>query len=313
MTKTAIRISLKATILLIALALLSIVPISAQDDEPESSAWDGESRFTVLVLGIDRRPSEGNTISVRTDVVMLVSIDPVTEKVGILVIPRDTHMTPPGADNFVRVNSLMVVGETLQEGYGPYYVMDTVQYNLGIYIDRYIVFDFEAFITIVDALGGIEITTEYNIYDQDYPDMNYGYDLFSLRAGTHLLNGYDALRFARTRHTDNDFMRGSRQLQVVRAIFNRVSDGGLLPSLIMRAPELFETIEDDVYSDLVLDEMIQIAGYGLSLADEDIITGSLNEEYNMTYTLPNGRSVYIPDRSKLTELMTEVFGENYSP
>jgi polyisoprenyl-teichoic acid--peptidoglycan teichoic acid transferase len=299
-------------ILLFVVISLGIVPVLAQDNQPESSVWDGESRFTVLVLGIDRRPSEGATISVRTDVVMLVSIDPETEKAGILVIPRDTHMAPPGADDFVRVNSLLGVGERLQDGYGPYYVMDTVQYNLGLYIDRYIIFDFEAFIAIVDALGGIEITIEYAIYDSSYPDMNYGYDPFSLRAGTHLLNGYDTLRFARTRHADSDFMRSSRQLQVVKAIFNRVSQRGLLPSLIMRAPQLFETIENDIYTDLTLDEMIQFASYGLLLDEENISTGSLNEEYNMTYALPNGRSVYIPDRSRLLEMMTKIFGANYS-
>lgn len=301
-------------ILIVLLCLLLIgltVPVAAQEDDPEL-AWDGHSRFTVLVLGMDRRPGEPFTLSARTDVMIVVSIDPVEERIGMLHIPRDLHLTPVNSDEFIRVNTLMFEGDQIEDDYGPYYAMDTIQYNLGMYIDRFVLFDFEAFIDIVDAIGGIEVTTTYTIDDPIYPDMNFGYDPFYLPAGTHLLDGYDALRFARTRHGDNDFVRGERQMQVIQAIHKKVSEGDTASSLILRAPQLFSALSDNFYSDLTLPDMVQLARYAVTIPSENIYTGSINQEYNMIYTEPGGRNVYIPDREKLAELLIRVFGENYS-
>ncbi len=293
------------------LMMVLIVPAAAQEEEPEL-AWDGQNRFTVLVLGMDRRPGESFTLSARTDVIIVVSIDPVEERIGMLHIPRDLHLTPLNSDDFIRVNTLMFEGEQIEEDYGPYYAMDTIQYNLGMYIDRVILFDFEGFIDIVDAVGGIEITTTYTIDDPSYPDMNYGYDPFYLPRGTHLLDGHDALRYARTRHSDNDFARGERQMQVIRAIHEKVATGDSVANLILRAPQLFGALSDNIYTDLTLPDMIQLARYTVGIPQESIYTGSINQEFNMIYTEPGGRNVYIPDREKLVELLQKVFGEHYS-
>jgi len=200
----------------------------------------------------------------------------------------------------------------VQEGYGPYYALDTLQFNLGMYIDRYIIIDFDAFIDIVDVLGGIEITTSYPIYDLTYPDMNYGYDPFRLEAGTYLLDGRDALKFARTRHGDNDFLRGERQMQVIQAIHKKVTQDNMLSTLIRQAPSLYASLSENIFTDMTLEEMLQLARFAMQIPAENITTGSIDDEYNMTYALPTGRNVYIPDREKLIELLTNVFGEGYN-
>src|SRR5690606_16577334 len=70
--------------------------------------WDGSSRFTFLMVGLDRRPGETG-LSYRTDTMMLISIDPATDSIGILSIPRDLYVDVPGYSEPQRVNSPMVL------------------------------------------------------------------------------------------------------------------------------------------------------------------------------------------------------------
>lgn len=297
-----------------ALLLLASAPALAQDaspTDPPPLAWDGQSRFTLLVLGMDRRPGARDTLRVRTDAIMLVSLNPAENTLGILHIPRDIHLTPVGTSDFLRVNTLLLEGEYLQEGYGPTYAKETIQYNFGMYVDRYVAIDFEAFEYLIDAIGGVEITTTYTIDDPTYPDMNYGFDPFYLPAGTHLLDGHATLQYARTRHGDNDFERGLRQIQVLEAIHQRVVSEGLFMQLVTSAPQLMADLDRLYYTDLALNDMVMMATYMLNIPRENFSSGTIDERYNLVYALPDGRQVYIPDRAVLADLLTEVFGEEY--
>lgn len=298
--------------LFIALGTITIAPITTQAQDDSALAWDGNSRFTVLVLGMDRRPGARDTLRVRTDVNILISIDPVNQSVGMLHIPRDFHLTPAGTGDFIRVNTLLLEGEDIAESYGPYYAMETVQYNLGMYVDRYVAFDFEAFISIIDAMGGVEITVEYPIYDPEYPDMNYGFDPLVLEPGTYTFDGETALAYARTRHGDNDFQRGLRQLQVIEAVYERLQDDGVLLSLIPQAQTLFGDLQNNIYTDLEIPDIIQLAQFATSIPRENIASNTLGDEgYYITYATADGRNVFIPDRATITDLLTNTFGENY--
>ncbi|HEX2622667.1 MAG TPA: LCP family protein [Phototrophicaceae bacterium] len=319
--KTKFRIFHKAVVLSVMMLLsgLIVLPIQAQTatatPEPVIAKWDQQSPFTIMVAGIDRRPGDGNILTVRTDAIMLVHVNPAEQTIGILHIPRDLFFALPPTSTgetlpLVRVNTLLLRGEGMQPGNGAYYMMDTIQYNFGMYIDAYVLFDFQAFTTIVDALGGIDITTTYNIADPSYPDMNGGYDPFYLSAGEHHLDGETALKFARTRHGDNDYLRGYRQLQVISAIGDRASSPDMLPQLLIMAPSLFQSLQSDVYTDLTLTDAINLGNYVVSVPKDHIHTGGVNEEY-IVHTVNEGESVAIPDREKLIELLTEVFGEGY--
>jgi LCP family protein required for cell wall assembly len=273
--------------------------------------WDGKSRFTMVLVGLDRRPGETG-LAYRTDTMMLISIDPATQRIGVLSIPRDLYVQIPGYGSLQRVNSPMVYGETRQPGYGPTLMMQTVQLNLGIRVHDYVAVDFKAFIDIVDAIGGITVTTNYTINDRLYPDMNYGYDPFYLPAGTHQLNGYDALRFARTRHGDSDIQRAERQQQTIMAIRDKVLNFGQLPSLIGQAPALWQSLSNNVYTGLTFEQLIQLGLYVKDIPSENITMGVIGFEYLLPYTTPDGASVLIPNRARLGELMLEVFGPTYT-
>ena len=150
----------------------------------------------------------------------------------------------------VRVNTLVLRGENIEKGYGPIYAMNTLQYNFGFYIDAYILFDFQAFITVVDAIGGITIDVPMPIFDYEFPDMDYGIDPFEVERGIQEFDGYDALRYARTRHGDNDYLRGQRQLAVLEAVFQKMQDPETLQSIVDNAPELLSELTNNLYTNI---------------------------------------------------------------
>ncbi len=277
----------------------------------ELTPWDGTSRFTMILVGLDRRPGETG-LGYRTDTMMLVSIDPTTGSIGILSIPRDLYVQVPGYTELQRINTPMVFGEARQEGYGPTLLMQTVQLNLGIRVHDFMAVDFQAFIDIVDLIGGIDVTIDYNINDAAYPNMNYGYDPFYLAAGSHHLDGYDALRFARTRHGSSDIQRAERQQQVIFAIRDRVLNLDMIPQLLVQAPAIWSTLSDNVYTGLSLEQLIQLGLYSVDIDLDNIETGVIDFSYLQSYTTESGASVLIPNRSRLGGLMAEVFGVNYS-
>src|SRR5690606_21817688 len=225
--------------------------------------WDGVSRFPVIVMGLDRRPGE-TALAYRTDTMMLVSIDPTTKSMGILSIPRDLYVEVPGYSELQRVNTPMVLGELRQPGFGPELVMQTVQYNLGIRIHDYLAVDFNAFVEFIDSIGGITMNVPYNISDPLYPDMNYGYDPFYIRAGEQVLDGATTLKDARTRHGDNDFQRAQRQQDVMYAIRDKNLNPQTLPQIIIQSPSIWTSLSDGLYTGMTYEQIIQ---FGLYLRD----------------------------------------------
>lgn len=272
--------------------------------------WDGRSRFTILAMGLDRRPGEIG-LMYRTDTMMVISIEPDTQRIGILSIPRDLYVAVPGYASRQRVNAAMVLGEAQRGTTGTQLAMETVQYNLGIRIHDYLIVDFQAVIDFINAIDGIEVTIDYTINDPGYPNMNYGYDPFYLAAGTHHLMGYDALRFARTRHGNSDIDRTRRQQQVIYAVRDRILNFELLPRLIYQAPTMFRAFEEHVYTSLALDDIIRLAWYVKDIPRENITTGVINYEYLQTHETPDGQQVLILNQWRIGNLMAQVFGESY--
>lgn len=296
--------------ILILVTTISILPASAQRST-EYYRWDGQSRVNILVMGMDRRPGARNNLNARTDAIMLVSYDPRTQQLGILDIPRDMHFAVVNQNQpLMRVNTLLVEGEAQTEGYGPYFAMETFQLNLGMYIHGFIIFDFEAFIDFIDLIGGVTVDVPYNISDAEYPSMNYGFDPFYLNAGLQTLDGTTALKYARTRHGDNDYYRGERQLQIVEGVQQRLQDPSVMFQLVQNFPTLYQTFQGHVYTNIAPEHIPFIGQQLIQLNGDAIHTASLNLDYSYGYDY-NGLTVQVPDRERLIDLLIQVFGESY--
>jgi len=271
---------------------------------PTSSPAPQTERKNVLVMGIDRRP--GEAFISRTDSMMLVSIDPESDSAAILSIPRDLYVVIPGRGQD-RINTAFVYGSTGNNpAGGAQLAMQTVEYNLGVPVHDYLLVDFGAVTRGIDAIGGIDIQVPYDIYDPTYPDMDYGYDPLYIGAGLQHMDGATALKYARTRHQDNDFYRAQRQQQVLLAARQKAL--GLGPGELLRqAPFLYQQLSDGIRTDLGLDEIIRLSTTASGIPTENIRTEVLDQDYVMSYRTPAGASVLVPLNEQITPLIQEMF------
>ncbi len=273
--------------------------------------WDGRSRYTIILAGLDRRQDQ-NDEPVRTDSLMLVSIDPVSKRIGVLSIPRDLWVQIPDQEERDRINRAYFLGEVRRPGDGPRLLQQTVSWNFGMRVHNYVLVDFQALIDVVDLLGGIEVAIDYVINDQLSPDLNYGYDPFYLPPGRHQLDGYNALRFARTRHGNNDVQRAERQQQVLYGIRDRVLSIDFL-QLIRQTPAFLATVSAHLQTGLDLQQIIQLAYFAREIDFDSITMRVMDFSYLQEYvTEAYQQQVLIPIVERLPGLLIQTFGEDYS-
>lgn len=215
-------------------------------------------RTTILLLGVDARP--GQRIA-RTDTIILLTVNPETGAAGMLSLPRDMKVRPGALNRDMKITSVYPAGEAAgYPGGGAILLEDTITEMLGYPIDHYVVVNFEGFKQIIDLIGGIEIDVPYEIYDDKYPDDNYGYlPPVHFLPGKQRMDGDTALKYARTRHADNDYARAGRQQQVIMAIKDKVTSPGQMAALLPRLPGLAVAMANSVQTDMPVDKALTLA------------------------------------------------------
>ena len=285
-------------------------PQATETAEP----WDGKSRVSVLLMGIDHR--EGEVDPARTDTLILLTLDPASQTAAMLSIPRDMWVDIPrfGKD---KINTAHYKGEIYKlPGGGPALAVETVENFLGVPIPYYVRVNFTAFEAVIDEIGGVDIENPEDIVDTAYPDTEYGFEPFYLRAGQHHLDGHDALRYARTRATaGGDFDRAQRQQQVILAVRDQVLNLDILPTLIRRSPAIFQTIAEGVRTNLSLDQMVSLALLAQDLPAENIRSVVIGSDYVELTVTGDGQSILKPIPGRIRELRDELFvgGGPYAP
>jgi len=271
---------------------------------PTAEPWKGTDRVNILLMGIDRRP--GEAFVSRTDSIMLISVDPVGHRASILSVPRDLYVIIPGRGRD-RINTAFVYGASGDNPVGgAMLAKQTVEYNLGVSINHYILVDFGAVTGGIDALGGIDVNVPFVINDPTYPDMNYGYDPLYIPAGLQHFDGLTALKYARTRHVDNDFGRAQRQQQVILAARDKALGLGI-GNLILKAPDLYEQLERGIRTDLSLDQIVRLARTVSDIPAEDIRRDVIDYDYVYSHLTEAGSQVLVLDNAKASPLIQSLF------
>ncbi|MEU9476456.1 LCP family protein [Streptomyces sp. NPDC048191] len=225
--------------------------------------------LNILVLGSDSRSGKankelggGDSTGVRSDTEMVVHIDAGRTKATVVSIPRDTLLTRPscplssGGSTAVAHN---VMVNTAYELGGPVCAVKTVESLTHVRMDHYIEIDFSGFAGLVDALGGVDVTTTQTI-DDDKSHLH-------LKAGPHHLDGKQALALARTRHgigDGSDLGRIGLQQQLVKALLEQMSGTKLLadPARLYRVAD---TVTAGLTTDTGLDSLSELMRLGQSL------------------------------------------------
>lgn len=266
-----------------------------------------DQRVNVLVMGIDRRP--GDAFISRTDTMIIMSINPADNTAVMLSVPRDLYVQIPGHSRN-RINTAFVFGaQGNNPAAGAELAMETVEYNLGVPIDHYLMVDFSAVIRGVDALGGIDVDVPFEIYDPTYPDMNYGYDPLHIPAGRQHFDGEMALKYARTRHVDNDFGRAMRQQQVILAVRSKILSLGVT-ELLGQLPFFYSQLSEGIRTDLSLDQMLTLAQAASEIPTENIRNEVIDYDYVVSHRTEEGASVLVMINERVAPLIAELFYDN---
>ncbi|MBU1661764.1 MAG: LCP family protein [Chloroflexi bacterium] len=278
-------------------------PEQATMPEGVLTPWDGTGRVTVLVMGLDYRDWLAGEGPPRTDTMMLLTLDPLSNTAGMLSVPRDLWVSIPGFENG-RINTAYFLGEAYQmPGGGPGLAVKTVEQLLGVEINYYAQVDFGAFIRFVDELGGVKVDVPKKIKIDPIVG-----DPIKLKPERQTLDGELALAYARARNSEGgDLDRALRQQQVIFGIRERLLEPEDLSLLITKAPALYAEIASGVQTNLTLEELIKLAVLAQKVPEESIERGAISASEVIFAESPDEQSVLVPLPEKIRQLRDEIF------
>ena len=286
------------------------ITIPASDLPP---AWDGASRITILIIGLDYRDYLANQGAPRSDTMILLTVDPLTKTAGILSIPRDMWVNIPGF-GYSKINTAYSSGEgnKLPDG-GPGLARKTVEQFIGVPIQYYAQIDFNTFVEFIDLIGGIEIHISENLrLDPVGP----GKDKIKLNCcGMRPLDGEATLAYARCRYAeqgckDGDIGRAQRQQKVILAIRDKVLSPENFLVLLGKAQQFYEEFSAGIKTNMPFDTALQLGVLARDIPVESIKHGVI--DYTMV-ALDNvvlggeNASIIKPLPDKIRVLRDEIF------
>lgn len=240
---------------------------------PEASATAAEplpsGALNILVLGSDSRSGKENAAlgggdegaGARSDTAMVVHIDEGRTGATVVSIPRDTLVTRPSCPLESGGSTAVAYNVMFNSAYavgGPVCAVKTVESMTDVRMDHYMEIDFAGFAKLVDALGGVTVTTDEDIDDED--------SHLKLAAGTHHLDGEQALALARTRHGigDGSDSAASASSRSGEGLLDQISSTDLLtnPARLYRAAD---AVTASLTTDTGLDSLTELVRLGQSL------------------------------------------------
>ena len=243
-------------------------PTASPSTPPEESLQLWERPFVIYVSGID--VAGKITTRSRSDVNILIAINPNTKKMILVTVPRDTYVPFPGVTDgaYDKLSHAGIYGVICAVS-----IATLEQYiYTGITIDKWIRVNFTSVERIVDALGGITVESQYNFSSGNYTFVK----------GMNELDGKQALAFARNRKSfaEGDMQRGRNQLEVIKGIFNKA----ISPAILSSYSEILDEIADCVQTNLSYSDITGLVKMQLSDgASWQIDTASIYVDYKYDY------------------------------
>jgi LCP family protein required for cell wall assembly len=225
--------------------------------------WNGTERLNILLIGADEQGGGHNT-----DTLIVLSVDPVSKQVAMFSLPRDTVDVPipPGPARSIfgslyrgKINSFFVNLPSRADMF-PGETDRARRYNgvkallgelYGLDIKYYVEVNFDGFTRVVDALGGITVNVQVPVADNRYPGERGTLRRIYIPVGVQHMTGAQALVYARSRYSSNDYERGQRQQRVLLSLRQSVDIATILPRVNSLAAALSQAVRTDVPRELV--------------------------------------------------------------
>ena len=255
-------------------------------DGMQKSEWLSLKK-NIMLMGVDERPEDHDMG--RSDTLMVIMLDTNTKNVSLLSIPRDTRVHIP-RHGWDKINHAYAFGQ-------KELTRRTVEEFLGIKISNYVMVDFKGFTGLVDAIGGVDIDVEQDMYYRDSWD---GFTV-DLKKGMQHMDGKTAIQYVRYRDEEGDIGRVRRQQHFMMAMYDKISS----EQLLIHIPGLAKQLTSMVKTDLQINEMISLGQALHSMVKEKGI--------KMNTVPGEGRyiqdiSYYIPYVQQTRQLMAEMQG-----
>ena len=225
----------------------------------ESTIDDVKGITNILLTGTDARPGESAS---RTDSMMILTLDTKNDSIKLTSLARDTYVQLPGKGG-AKLNTAYFWGQESM-------LFETIESEFGIGVDKIVQVDFNALMTIIDILGGVEVDvpanslSDINLCAQEsygHYDSSTKGDFISIKsAGLQTLNGYQALGFSRTRKADSAIDRDGRQQEIILAVAEKMKN--MSPS---KFPQLLDSILPHIKTNISSTEIMKLALSGLGI------------------------------------------------
>lgn len=255
-----------------------------------------QGKRNILVLGVDRRSGDTG----RSDTLFVTMLDTSRNQAALLSIPRDTLVSIPGY-GWDKVNHAYAYG-------GHELSRKTVENFLGIPISNYVLVDFQGFIKLVDAIGGVDIDVEKSMQYTDPYDGENGL-VINLQPGKQHMDGTTAIQYVRYRDEEGDIGRVARQQKFMKAVFAKLRSA----SLLTRAPEIAHTLYQSIDTDLSAGDLASLLVTfaknvsGTSQLETAMVQGSPAYIDDISYWIPNMTAL----RQQVAQLQGVQPGEGY--
>lgn len=192
-----------------------------------------EGITNVLLIGADRQGTNGYG---RSDCILIATIDTNNKTIKLSSILRDCYVEIPGYNNN-KINASYAFG-------GPNLLMETIETNFGLKLDKYVYVDFDNFKDIVDALGGVEIELTEAETSKVFGETK--------APGTYQLTAKESLNYVRIRKIDSDFGRTSRQRTFMTAVYNKFKNESVM-DLISLCNQVLPYVNTNLTKNEILD------------------------------------------------------------
>lgn len=243
-----------------------------------------EGVYNVLVCGVD----DGNGGS---DTIMLASMQTEEKKITVVSIPRDTLVNEDWTVK--KINSAYNRG-------GVERVEEQVEKLLGIPVDFYVTVDLNAFVELVDAIGGVDFDVPIDMnYDDPLQDLHIHFS-----AGLQHLDGKQAMGVVRFRHNNDGGgypMQDLGRIQTQQAFLKTVAEKIFSLQSVIKVPEFARIFSENVKSDLEVGEMVWFGNQVLNIGTENITFTTLPGQAQTVF----GGSYYVVDKDAALALVNE--------
>ena len=304
--------STTTTTLPLELSPITTLPGQLADDAIDVSKtppWQpfGQERLNILLLGGDAGPGRGG---LRTDTIMVASVDPISGDAVLLGLPRNyggLYFTDGNEIPVRRLNHVFGYGSKHPEIFGEANpgaaaTKNAVENITGLEIDHHVMVDLTGFADVIDVFGGVTLQVPVAVDGPLYDTVTGTYEMVEIEPGEQRLDGDHALAYARARYGSSDYVRMGRQRCILTSLASQTNP----LSILANVGDVLEVIESNITTDIPIDQLPDLVRLMLRVSGDRIRVTGFDATWSSGFTADRHP---IPDVPRIREAVRQLIEE----